>query len=318
MSARRRLTVLERREVAAGVVELALGADGELLPEWDPGSHIDLELPGGLTRQYSLTGSPYERRRWTIAVLREPESRGGSAYVHDRLAVDDSIHVVGPRNNFSLTPDGPILFVGGGIGITPLVPMIEQAAAQGREWRLLYGGRTRAGMAYADELALRYGGQVEIRPQDTDGLLDLALTLAEFDATAGPRAAVYACGPEPLLAALGSTLGFEGAGRLHLERFRPLVIERDEHDTPFTVELARSGRSLAVGPGQSILSRITAEGMFAASSCKEGTCGACEVSVLDGEPDHRDSVLSAEEQAVNDCMMICVSRSRTPVLVLDL
>ncbi|TAJ42285.1 MAG: oxidoreductase, partial [Chitinophagaceae bacterium] len=173
------VVVTEKRVVAEGVVSLELSAaHGGRLPDWAPGAHIDLILPNGLTRQYSLCGDRWTPDRYQVGVLKEPASRGGSAYVHDVLAVGDQIEIGGPRNNFALVPSPTYLFVAGGIGITPLLPMIRQADMLGTNWHLLYGGRRRASMAFLDELSA-YGDRVTVAPQDESGLLDLPAFLGD-------------------------------------------------------------------------------------------------------------------------------------------
>ena len=278
----------ERQELAAGVVGLELvPADDAPLPQWTPGAHIDLHLPGGLVRQYSLCGDPADRRRWRIAVLREPEGRGGSACVHDKLAVGDELTVAGPRNHFPLVEANDYVFIAGGIGITPILPMIAAVQRAGRPWRLIYGGRTRASMAFRAELG-EYGDRVMVRPQREYGLLDLD---AVFDVVTADTA-VYCCGPEALLQAVEQRCTEE---LLHVERFAPKQREPDSADAEFEVELASSGRVIAVPAGCSVLAALAAAGVEVLSSCQEGTCGTCETGVLDGAPDHRDSVLTRAE-----------------------
>ncbi|MFD4191618.1 PDR/VanB family oxidoreductase [Amycolatopsis thermoflava] len=307
---------LERKEeLAAGVVRLTLRHPaGEPLPAWEPGAHLDLVLGEGLVRQYSLCGDPADRGVLQVAVLREPDGRGGSAWVHDRLSTGDIVRIRGPRNHFRLVNSPRYLFVAGGIGITPIVPMIARAEASGAEWRLVYGGRSRASMAFREELVARYGDRVEIRPQDESGLLDLDALLG------APRdgVAVYCCGPEPLLAAVEQRCAAWPPGSLHVERFSPKAGADAGERTTFEVELAASGRTVIVPPDKSILAAVEEAGVSVLSSCQEGTCGTCETPVLDGVPDHRDSLLTESERAANDTMMICVSRSCGPRLVLDL
>ncbi len=301
------LLVEHKEDVADGVVRLTLRAPGgEPLPPWEPGAHIDLVLPGSV-RQYSLCGDPANRSAYVVAVLREPDGRGGSAYVHDKLLVGDRVQADGPRNHFALVDAERYLFIAGGIGITPILPMLDRVARAGREWQLVYGGRTRSSMAFADELS-RHGERVLSRPQDEHGLLDLPALLA----AAHPGTAVYCCGPEPLLAAVEA---LEPAD-LHVERFTPQADNGTR--TAFEVELAGSGRVLPVPADRSILEVVEEAGVTVLSSCREGTCGTCETGVLGGEPDHRDSVLTADERLENEVMMLCVSRARTPRLVLDL
>jgi len=299
------LRVVDKREVAAGVVTLTLAHPrGARLPDWTPGSHVDLVLPGGLVRQYSLCGDRWDAYTYRIGVLREPRGRGGSAYIHDELAAGDLVSIGGPRNNFRLVPAERYLFVAGGIGITPLLPMVHQADLLGADWRLLYGGRTRASMSFVDELE-RYGDRVLVRPADEYGLLDL-------DGFLHGDAKVYCCGPEPLLAAVESRCA------ARTERFVPKDTGAPARREPFEVELARSGRRLVVPPDQSVLEAVSGAGVNVLSSCRQGTCGTCETGVLSGDPDHRDSILDDTERAAGDCMFICVSRARSDRLVLDL
>ncbi|WP_433527549.1 PDR/VanB family oxidoreductase [Nocardia pseudovaccinii] len=310
------LAVIGKRLVAEGVVALVLGSrDGSDLPGWAPGAHLDICLDNGLTRQYSLFGDPADRRSYTVGVLRVSDSRGGSSYIHDVLRVGDEVRVRGPRNHFELVAAESYLFIAGGIGITPIAPMIRQVEAQGSEWRLVYGGRTFSSMALRSELAELGGSRVEFWPQDERGIIDLAAVLSQPSKTT----AVYACGPEPLLEAVESTCAAGWPpGALHLERFAAKAPASDQVDTDFEVEIASSGQRIAVPSGSSVLVALENAGIFVTSGCQEGVCGTCETRVLHGEPDHRDSVLSAEEQSANDCMMLCVSRARGPLLVLDL
>jgi ferredoxin-NADP reductase len=306
------LVLADKEKLADGVVRLTLRApDGQPLPSWEPGAHVDLRLPGDVVRQYSLCGRPGDTSAYQVAVLREPAGRGGSAYVHDELVAGQRVQVDGPRNHFALVDAKRYLFVAGGIGITPILPMLDAVAETGREWQLLYGGRTRSSMAFTAELA-RHGDRVTIRPQDEHGLLDLPALLAE----PRPDTAVYCCGPEPLLAAVEEHCAGWPEGALRVERFAP--VEDDRPRTAFEVELAGSGRVLAVPADRSILEVVEESGVPVLSSCQEGTCGTCETGVLGGTPDHRDSVLTAAERRENEVMMICVSRSCSPRLVLDL
>lgn len=308
------MRVIGKRAAAAGVAAVTLAdPDGGPVPEWQPGAHIDLVL-GDMTRQYSLCGDPADRESLTVAVLLEPGGRGGSAYVHDKLEIDDEIVIAGPRNAFGLSPAPSYLFVAGGIGITPLLPMLRSIEARGLPWRLLYGGRTRASMAFAEDLAAAHPHRVDLRPQDEYGLLDLEAALDGLS----PDAAVYCCGPEPLLRAVETACGARDELTLQVERFAPKAVDPDAPSDSFEVELARTGAVVTVASGESVLDALERRGVDAEFSCREGTCGTCEVAVLAGRPDHRDSVLTADEQAAGDAMMICVSRSCTPRLILDL
>jgi ferredoxin-NADP reductase len=308
------LVVASRAAVADGIITLDLrDAAGATLPGWSPGAHIDLLLGRGLTRQFSLCGDPADRARWRIAVLREPGGRGGSAYVHDAVVEGSLVRARGPRNHFRLEPADRYLFIAGGIGITPILPMLAAADTDGRPWTLTYGGRTAASMAFRADLLARYPGRVRIRPQDQTGLLDLAGILDGLQ----PGTLVYCCGPPPLLDALADHCSGWPAGMLHVERFTPAAVGAPP-GPGFEIELAQAGLTLTVPPGQSILEVVEAAGVTVLSSCTEGTCGTCETAVLAGLPEHRDSVLSPAEQAAADTMMICVSRSLTPRLVLDI
>jgi ferredoxin-NADP reductase/ferredoxin len=311
--------VLEKKEtVAEGVVQLTLrSADGADLPEWEPGAHVDLVLTNELTRQYSLCGVPAERSVLQVAVLREQDGRGGSAHIHDVLAEGDTVHVRGPRNHFPLAPAGRYVFIAGGIGITPILPMIAKAESAGANWQLVYGGRTRSSMAFRDRLEELYPGKVTVHAMDEVGLLDVPTILAD-PGVAADDVAVYCCGPEGLLAAVEQECTRWPHGALHVERFAPKAGMTDGPRESFEVELSRSGTTLTVPADASILDVVEDAGIQVLSSCQEGTCGSCETAVLEGTPDHRDSVLTDDEQAANDTMMICVSRSCSARLVLDL
>jgi ferredoxin-NADP reductase len=311
--------VLERKEsIADGVVRLTLRhPDGRPLPSWEPGAHVDLLLTNELTRQYSLCGDPEDRTVLQVAVLREEVGRGGSQHVHEVLTERQGLRVRGPRNHFPLVEAKRYLFIAGGIGITPILPMIARVAESGRDWQLVYGGRTRSSMAFREELSARHPGKVTIHPQDEHGLLDLATLLAApTEHTADT--AIYCCGPEALLVAVEQRCSDWPAKVLHVERFSPKAGAGDGPREAFEVELAQSGTVLRVPADRSVLDVIEDSGLPVLYSCHEGTCGTCETTVLSGTPDHRDSVLSDEERDAGDTMMICVSRSCSARLVLDL
>lgn len=309
------LEVRAKDVVADGVVSLTLAhADGARLPDWTPGSHIDLVLPDGTTRQYSLCGDRWDPYTYRIAVLREPAGRGGSAHIHDRLLPGDRVGVGGPRNHFPLVPADRYLFIAGGIGVTPLLPMMHQAELMGAGWQLLYGGRTRASMAFHDELTGAYGDRICVSPQDECGPLDLGAWLGR----PGHRTKVYCCGPGPLLAAVEDMCATWPPHSLRTERFTAAADAGPVRSAPFEVELRRSGRTVTVTPGLSVLDALRRAGADVLSSCEQGTCGTCLTPVLAGTPDHRDSVLADHERAADDCMLPCVSRSRSGRLVLDL
>ncbi|MCT9088003.1 PDR/VanB family oxidoreductase [Streptomyces sp. ASQP_92] len=302
-----RLRVGERTEPAEGVVRLRLVApDGGELPSWEPGAHLDLVLPSGLVRQYSLCGDPADRTSYTVATRLVEGGRGGSAEVHERLTEAVELSARGPRNRFPLVASASYVFVAGGIGITPILPMLAAVEAAGASWRLLYGGRSRTTMPFLDEVE-RFGGRVTVVAEDESGLPDLAAFLANSPA----QAAVYCCGPEPLMEAVTAALG---PGRIpYLERFAPGA---SATGAGFEVELRRSGRTLAVPADRSLLSVLRAEVPGVSYSCEQGFCGTCQQRVLEGEIDHRDELLTDTER--DDSMLICVSRCLGRKLVLDL
>lgn len=300
--------------LAEGIVGLTMrDPDGGQLPEWTPGSHVDLVLREDLIRQYSLCGDPADRDVYRVAVLREPQGRGGSAFVHEEITVGSQTVVRGPRNHFTFRPAPSYLFVAGGIGITPILPMVAAAQASGADWRLVYGGRRADSMAFRAELET-YGDRVSLRPQDVAGLLDVPALLGDL----APGTVVYCCGPGTLLTAVEQQCALRPGIALRVERFAAREAGVPARSDTIEVVLRRSGLTLQVPPGRSILEVITAAGIHAAFSCQEGVCGSCETRVLGGDPDHRDSVLDPDERAAGDVMMICVSRSRGPRLELDL
>ncbi|MFC8131509.1 PDR/VanB family oxidoreductase [Streptomyces sp. NPDC057302] len=297
------LVVAERRQESADVVSLILRRpDGAPLPAWEPGAHVDLVLADGLERQYSLCGG--DTSSWRIAVLREREGRGGSAYVHGELIPGIRVRARGPRNHFPLEAAPSYRFVAGGIGITPILPMLNAVAG---EWSLYYGGRSRQAMAFTEELET---GHRADRIRLCEGPLDLPAYLAGLR----PGELVYACGPEPLLAAVEAIVPPEA---LRTERFTATTADTTG-DRPFEVELARSGRTLTVPADASILATLRKAGVEVLYSCTEGTCGTCETEVLAGAVDHRDSVLTEQERASDDTLMVCVSRAKEGRLTLDL
>lgn len=300
------------RQVADEVVELTLTVpDGRPLPDWTPGAHVDLILGDDLVRQYSLCSSPRDPSEYRVSVLRAPDSRGGSIRVHE-LADGATLRIRGPRNHFPLVTAPRYIFVAGGIGVTPILPMIEEAEAAGADWHLYYGGRTRSSMAYLDDLET-HGDRVTVVPQDEAGMLDLAGILG----TPSPQTLVYCCGPEPLLAAVEERCSGWPQGTLHLERFAAKAVERDEADEPFELVLQASGVTTTVPADKTVFEVMREEGVSVLGSCLEGICGTCETDVIEGEVDHRDSVLDEEEQASNETMMVCVSRCHGKRLVLD-
>ncbi|WP_406458965.1 PDR/VanB family oxidoreductase [Streptomyces sp. NBC_00876] len=305
----RRLLITERTTPADGVVQLRL--EGPDLPPWQPGAHLDLVLPSGLVRQYSLCGDPADTGSYTVATRLAEDGRGGSREVHAVLHEGAEAEVRGPRNRFPLADAPAHVLVAGGIGITPILPMVRALAASGADWRLLYGGRSRATMPFLEEIEKlgADGGRVTVVPQDEAGHPDIAAALA--DAAAGT--AVHCCGPEPLMDAVAAAL--PPGCTLHLERFAAAGTDA-AGSAPFEVELRRSGRTVPVAAGQSVLAAVRAEVPHVSYSCEQGFCGTCQQRVLEGEVDHRDDLLTDAER--DGAMLICVSRCRGERLVLDL
>lgn len=311
----RRLRVAHRKDVGEGIVELEfVSDDGQALPAWSAGAHIDLKLKEGLTRQYSLMEGLLSPASWRIAVLVEEDGRGGSAYISEHLTVGVVVDSLGPRNHFALVSAPRYLFVAGGIGVTPLIQMIDDAEAAGIPWSLFYLGRSAETMAYASDLSARFGDRVELFPSSTGLRCDVAAVVK----AAGAQAQVYCCGPERLMVAVEDALGDEGANRAHVERFHPRELHLEVPDQPFQVYFQKSDVELTVDIDESILMVADFDGIETTGDCMEGTCGSCETRVISGDVDHRDSVLSAQARAEAQTMMICVSRAKGKRLVIEL
>ncbi|MTE23390.1 PDR/VanB family oxidoreductase [Microbacterium sp. ZXX196] len=306
----RELVVRRRVEETPGIVSLTLAAaNGRPLPAWEPGAHIDLVLEDGLERQYSLSADPEDRDIWRVAILREDAGRGGSRAAH-ALAEGAVVRARGPRSNFAFDAPGSgerAVFVAGGIGITPILPMVRSADRAGAEWTLHYSVRTRAAVPFAAEIAA-LGDRVRLHVSAEGDRADPAAIVAEAGS-----APIWACGPDPLLAALAAA----GPARLHVEPFAVAPAEPERAAEAFEVELMSTGEVIDVPADRSILETLEDRGVFTVSSCREGTCGTCETVVVEGEVDHRDRVLSAAERETSPVMMICVSRAACPRLVLD-
>ncbi|MBW5481023.1 2Fe-2S iron-sulfur cluster binding domain-containing protein [Streptomyces bambusae] len=300
-----RALIVSRTEPADGVVQLTLEAGD--LPAWTPGAHIDVVLPSGLTRQYSLCGDPARAGVYTIAVRLVDDGRGGSREVHEHLVEGAEVRIRPPRNRFELRPAPSYAFVAGGIGITPILPMLRAATTAGADWTLLYGGRSRASMPFLPELSA-YGDRVTLVPEDEAGLPDLAAALSGVR----PGTLVYCCGPEPLMAAVAEAAPDPAAVRL--ERF--IATAPASAARPFTVTLERTGTTLTVPADTTTLAAVRAALPDTPYSCEQGFCGTCRHRVLAGEVDHRDTLLTDDERA--DSMLLCVSRAKEDHLVLDL
>jgi ferredoxin-NADP reductase len=305
----RLMTVDDVRPEAHGVVSLQLvPVDQRELPAWLPGAHLDLVLPSGRIRQYSLCGDPTERTCFRIAVRRIAEGSGGSIEVHDTLRPGTVVRVRGPRNAFPFIPVARYLFVAGGIGITPIRPMVHDAIRRGADWSLVYTGRTRASMPFLTEFAELPAGRVHICPDDEFGVPDGKSVLA----AAPDGAALYCCGPPAMIATIRAEIPAENVATLHYERFSaPPVVG----GTAFEIQLARTGVLVAVRAEQSALAAVRAVLPDIAYSCRQGFCGTCPVRVLGGAVEHRDRCLTDAERI--DAMAICVSRGSGRI-VLDL
>lgn len=317
-----RVSRLERVAPQVLMVELR-DPGGDLLPPAEPGAHIDVQLPDGAMRSYSLCGDPADRHAYRIAVLNLPGGRG-SRFIHGDLEPGTDIAIALPRNTFRFDEAPRYLFIAGGIGITPLLPMIRAAARRGAGWALHYCVRSAAAAPFLPELraladSRTGGGRVEVHAADEGRRLAVEALLAATPAAVP----VYCCGPQRLMEAVAAAAG--PAHDVRFEWFAPRaepVREAAPDDSynvdSFEVVCARSGVTVTVRPGTSVLEALDAAGVAVASSCEQGICGTCETAVLEGEPDHRDSVLSDAERAAGKTMMLCVSRARSARLVLDL
>ncbi|MSQ18103.1 MAG: oxidoreductase [Betaproteobacteria bacterium] len=304
---------------APGIVSADLRPlEGNVLPPFTAGAHIDLHLSTGLVRSYSLLNAQSERHRYVIAVQRDRTSRGGSLWIHDKLGAGDVIKISPPRNNFALAEGAPsTIFIAGGIGITPILGMVRQLDMLGHPWQLHYCTRTRAGTAFINELeALAANGRGAVRFNFDEEPGGKMIDLAALTAAAPKDAHLYCCGPLPMLAAFEAATAAWPREQVHVEYFT--AKEAPAVAGGFTVVLAKSGREIKVDPGVSIINALFRAGVNHPSSCLEGVCGACETPVLEGIPDHRDLVLTESEQRANRTMMICCSGCKSERLVLDI
>ena len=322
MVEQRELRVTQMTWEAEGVlsVRLARIESDDPLPAWEPGAHIDVYVPDGSTRQYSLCGDPRDLATWQIAVLREPEGRGGSAFIHDQLRVGDRLLVTRPKNNFALEDAPYHALVAGGVGITPMMAMAEHLAREGRPFHLTYGGRTRASMAFRSRLAA-LGEQVTFLAEDQDGRPDLQALVKEVP----EGGLVYVCGPVGLLRAVQAaaeavhgvdqdSVRFELFSRAGVEPTETAALDADSYE----LVLTESGHTLRLAPEANILEVVLALGVEVENDCRDGICGSCITPVRSGTVDHRDLVLTRKEQAAMDRMLICVSRPTCPRLELEL
>jgi ferredoxin-NADP reductase/nitrite reductase/ring-hydroxylating ferredoxin subunit len=310
------VTVARRTSTATGVVEFELRRVDGQLPTFQPGAHIDVQLPNGLTRQYSLVNGPGELDRYVIGVKREPDSRGGSACLHDVVRVGDVVAISEPRNNFPLRRDSfRTILIAGGIGLTPLLAMAQALAASALSYELHYFAQSSDHVAFADRLAPLGASVIThlgLSPQDTGEMLRTVLA----DPEDGGH--VYICGPGPMLDAARAAATAAGwpDTAIHFEYFKNSTAI--DTSSTFTIELARSALTIEVPAGTSVLEVLRANRVALPSSCEHGACGTCIVTVLAGEPDHQDAYLNGTERLTGDRMLTCVSRARSERLVLDI
>ncbi|MEN4824932.1 PDR/VanB family oxidoreductase [Pseudomonas sp. P39-UII1] len=305
------------RHEAEGIISVELRPWGDtVFTPFEAGSHIDLHLPNGLVRSYSLLNAPSDQGRYVVGILHDRASRGGSRYVHEQLRVGTQLQISQPRNNFALdTRASHSVLVAGGIGITPIYCMFRQLLALGRSAELIYCARSRAEAALVDEIS-GLGAKVLYHFNDEKGgLPDLASYLAGRPADTH----FYCCGPTPMLDAFEQTCERLGYPHAHIERFTAAEVAASEDaQDSYSVELSKSGKTVSVEPGLNLLDVLLEAGCDIEYSCREGVCGSCETRVLEGDVDHRDGVLSKAERAANKSMMVCVSGCKSRRLVLDL
>jgi ferredoxin-NADP reductase len=292
--------------------------DSRPLPAYEPGAHIDLHLPNGLIRNYSLIVAKPDPGTYTFGIKRDPASRGGSRYIHDELRVGKIIKISAPRNNFRLEEDAAhVILLAGGIGITPIWCMVQRLAELGRSWQLYYSCRSRADMAFLDALeGMKLGNSTPSQFHFDDENAGKFLDIAGIVAGAPKDAHLYCCGPTPMLNAFEAATKGWPREQIHIEYFTPKAEPAKKGG--FTVELARSNQEFFIPEGRTILEVLLDEGVDIDYSCELGICGACEQRVISGIPEHRDAILTEEEQAENKRVMICCAGCKSDRLVLDL
>lgn len=313
------LTVLvaDVRAEAKDVITLELRAiGGGELPSFTPGAHLDLHLPNGLMRNYSLTNDWRERDRYVVGVGRAADSRGGSSYVHSNIRAGAQLKISSPRNNFPLNESSAsFLFIAGGIGITPIMSMVRWCIANDKPWRLIYAARSRQRTAFYEDLCALGADRVHFHFDDESGqVLDVARAISSWS----EGETIYCCGPAPLMEAVKTLTEHLPSGTVRFEWFTVPESDEPQEANAFIVRLDRSDVEFEVPEHKSILEVLEEHGFEIPFSCREGLCGTCVTNVCAGEPDHRDYVLSDEERESGKMMTICCSRSKSPTLVLDL
>lgn len=311
--------VLRKVREAEGIASFELArADGAPLPAFSAGSHIDVRVPGGLVRQYSLCNDAAEQHRYRIAVLRDPASRGGSLAMHDAVNAGDVLHISEPRNHFALHSADKSLLLAGGIGVTPLLCMAQRLATIGADFKLHYCTRSAERTAFRGEIAASaFANRVKFHFDD--GPPEQKLNAAELLATPDATTQLYVCGPTGFIDHVVGTAKAAGwpGERIHLEYFGAAPPD-SSGDTAFDVKIASTGKAYTVPPGQSVVQALASQGIEILTSCEQGVCGTCITRVLEGEPDHRDLYFTDEERSKNDQFTPCCSRAKTRTLVLDL
>lgn len=303
------------RHEAQGIISIEFRPVEGDLPPFEAGSHIDLHLANGLVRSYSLLNSPADRNRYVVGVLNDKNSRGGSRFVHQELRVGTVIKIAPPRNNFALDEmASKSVLVAGGIGVTPIYCMFNRLRSLGKDVEIFYAARSKSEAAFSEELMGMESQVTTHFDQDKGGPPDLRGFLAKHS----PDTHFYCCGPTPMIAAFEAACADLGFQNVHVERFAAAGEVEAAQDSSYRVELSRSKKTLDIPAGKSLLDSLLDAGVDCDYSCREGVCGACETSVLEGEPDHRDSVLTERERASNKTMMVCVSGCKGKRLVLDL
>ncbi|HEY1153855.1 MAG TPA: PDR/VanB family oxidoreductase [Pseudolabrys sp.] len=309
----REVIVRALRYEAPGVLSLELvPTNGKPLPPFEPGAHIDLHLPGNIMRQYSLCGDPNDTSRYRVGI-RSVSGGLSSQFVHRKLRPGEVIKVSAPRNNFPLIDADRYLFVAGGIGVTPLIPMMQAASARNKPWTLLYCNKRDTDAPFLDEIRA-LGGTLSLHSSEAGTRLDVQQRLGQVE----ENTVVYCCGPERLMTAVEEATAAWPADTVRFEWFTPRSRPADEVSGSFEVVCEQSGLTVTVPPEKSVLEALNDAGIPVPCSCQQGICGTCEVRVIDGEVDHRDSILSSSERAANQTMMTCVSRAKGARLVLDI
>ena len=307
--------VREAEDIAS--FELA-GIDGAPLPPFSAGSHIDVQVPGGITRQYSLCNDSSEQHRYRIAVLRDANSRGGSTGMHEQVSEGDVLQISTPKNHFPLHPAAHTLLLAGGIGVTPLLCMAQRLATTGASFALHYCTRSEERTAFRDEIARSAFGQ-QVHFHFDSGPAEQKLNLDALIATPEAQTHLYVCGPAGFIDHVVTTARAKGwAGdQIHMEYFGAAP-QDTAGDASFDVKIASTGRTYAIAPGKTIVEVLKTHGIDILTSCEQGVCGTCITRVLEGEPEHRDMYFTDEEKARNDQFTPCCSRARSKTLVLDL